>query len=168
MRELPISWSDTFSVGHEILDNQHKKILGICAEIHQLAEAGAKDFSEVLFHMHEYAKAHFLTEEKVLEESGYPETEAHRAGHQAYYAAMAQFNFSNMNGTIKPQELAEFAQRWWMDHILHSDMKYKSHFQSRTTTTNSAAQGGITQAQPDLNQPDHKMEHSALLAMAAS
>ena len=151
MHNSPLVWSDSFSVGNEILDNQHKKILGICAEIDRLAQSGVKDFSEVLFHMNEYAKAHFLTEEKLLAETEYPDTAAHKAGHQAYYAAVAQFNFSNVSGTINPQELAVFARRWWLDHILNSDMKYKPHFEKKATSDDAASDPRNTSEQADQN-----------------
>lgn len=75
------SLSDEYLVGNKLLDAQHQVILSSMAKVYTylLAEKKDKDTFELIDRLDMYCKLHFLEEEKVMEEMGYLEIEAHKA-----------------------------------------------------------------------------------------
>lgn len=123
-----IEWDESFSVGVKILDNQHKKLIGILNTVieHSDADVRSKEVAEILTEMTRYASHHFETEEKYLEKLGDEELDNHRKEHQYFLKETAEFCFETMNNKqTLTKEVLVFLRRWFLDHILKSDMKLK-------------------------------------------
>lgn len=124
-----ISWDSTFSVGVEILDEQHRKIIRLLNRIDSDPDADVRSetVSELLNDLVLYAREHFKTEEELMEKCGYPDFEKHKAMHKAYRVKVVSFcaETTSHQETV-PQDLKEFLHDWWVDHILKVDMKYKT------------------------------------------
>ena len=86
----------------------------------------------VLQEMMKYAQKHLDDEEQLLEGHDYPDLMQHTAVHIAYLEKVSEFSFEIMahNNNIS-LKLLEFLKNWWIQHILHEDMKYKPFFQKR-------------------------------------
>lgn len=121
-------WSQDYSVGNELLDAQHQKILKICEDINARIDAGATDFSSYILALSHYAQTHFKTEENLLHETGYPDLESHEQAHRIFYAKLAKLHVNNMHGRLDVDELREFVNEWWLEHILIEDMEYRPYF----------------------------------------
>ena len=66
-----IIWNDSYSVGNESLDLQHKEVLSIISKlvVNDGALAMSEISSEVLRDIRKYAKEHFEYEERLLEQN---------------------------------------------------------------------------------------------------
>jgi hemerythrin len=127
---IRVQWDASYSVGNEVLDRQHQKLLSLCND---MAECIAADRQEALFRFHEilyqltqYAREHFKTEENLLEKCGFSGLAAQFAEHGAYEEKMADWAFSATMDSIDMTEVQRYLAAWWRDHILLTDMQYKS------------------------------------------
>lgn len=129
-----IIWNDNFSVGVEDLDEQHKKIIKIVNKLIEMEDAkvDSEVISDTLTEMTKYAAEHFTYEENLMDEYHYPDYSLHKDQHKQFRKQTAKFCMDTMNykSTI-PIEILTFLKDWWIDHILNSDMKYKSFLSQR-------------------------------------
>ena len=76
-----IVWDNSFSVGIEEIDEQHKKWISIINDLHDALMSG-KNLGSItgksLKAMEEYAHFHFSFEEEYLQKAGYPYLENHK------------------------------------------------------------------------------------------
>lgn len=128
-----IDWKPEYSVGVGRLDKQHQKIIQV---INRLIENpnlfdNYEGLNDVLLELTNYVSQHFLLEEQLLEENGYPDLLKHSEKHTAYGVRVAQYCLDTLHEKSNPEELLQFLSKWWIDHILYEDMKYKPFFKSR-------------------------------------
>ena len=126
-----IVWDNNYSVGVQNLDEQHKRIIEIINKL-----IGAKDatvdseiISDALSEMTKYASEHFETEEKLMGEYNYPDYSLHKDQHNQFRKQTVKFCLDAMHyDTAVPIEVLTFLKEWWINHILDSDMQYKTFF----------------------------------------
>jgi hemerythrin len=115
-----IVWKDEFSVGVERLDQQHRIFFR------------SKNVSSALVDLTNYVSEHFLLEERLLQENGYPTLLEHSKKHTLYSERVAEFCKESLDGKSEvPDELIAFLADWWTSHILHEDMQYKAFFDEK-------------------------------------
>ncbi len=125
------SWSANYSVGNEVLDRQHKQILDLCVQIRELKPTDgsySERLHDILNEMSVYAINHFKTEEALLGQVGYPQMGEQKQEHFDYQEGLTNLLMESMTGVPDKEKLRVFLEDWWIDHILLSDMKYKSYF----------------------------------------
>jgi hypothetical protein len=128
-------WSERYSVGIELLDSQHQKLLSLCRDAAQNLDtpgkAGLHAFQTILNDMSLYAEEHFRTEESLLEAYGYPAADAQKTEHEDYRSRLSDFLISTMQRDMDRAEIKAFLLHWWVQHILLSDMDYKEFLGQR-------------------------------------
>ena len=128
-----IQWKESYSVGNETIDFQHKKLIGMINRmiLNEGTNVDSEIISDVLSGMIGYAGSHFNAEEAYMEQIGYPELEMHKEEHKKFKLKASYFCFSTMkNETLVPEEILQFLSKWLINHILHTDMKYKKFCES--------------------------------------
>ncbi len=127
-------WTEKYSVNVVALDNQHKRLFAIINELNQALAHGEGRVAAgaVLQELVDYAVSHFAAEEALLAEYKFPESAAHRAGHNRFTEAMARFQADHRAGKPGvPVSLILFLQSWLKEHILESDKAYSSFLNAR-------------------------------------
>jgi hemerythrin len=130
----PIRWDPSCSVNVAELDQQHQQLFGAVAELEDALRTGHADavINQLLEKVIEHTITHFATEERLLEECGFPGLDAHRHDHQELAKKLAMFNLSNLaGGPDVPAALLVFLQAWLQDHILKTDKEYSSFLNTR-------------------------------------
>ncbi len=123
-------WTADYSVGHDVLDRQHKQILDLCVQVRDLNEADpmySERLHDILNSMSSYAIAHFKTEEQVLREINYPGMAEHAKEHLHYQEGLTNLLMDAINGLPDQARMRSLLDDWWGNHILLSDMKFKSY-----------------------------------------
>ena len=122
-----IEWEDKYSVGISIIDEEHKKLIGILnkAIFAKGHNDNPEELREVLREMTNYALTHFKTEETYMEEFNYPEYQGHKEEHKEFYTEM----FSYLGKVIEDDyqianEIIEYLKWWLVNHIQGTDKKY--------------------------------------------
>jgi hemerythrin len=125
----PIAWNETFSVGVDELDQHHRQLAYL---INQLAEHSAEDVHsaaivDILSALISYAEYHFNKEEELMARVDYCELESHRQEHLHFREVVAETCYGASLGIVGVKELFSYLTRWWRNHILLEDMKYKPY-----------------------------------------
>ncbi|MBT7943870.1 MAG: hemerythrin family protein [Alphaproteobacteria bacterium] len=128
-------WSDDFKTGEEEIDKEH---WGLFAQINDLSDKlsqGAAESSVVstLDALVVYVEVHFEHEERLMEETGYPDLESHKKAHRALDLRVAEFQdaFLRSPETFDYDALMEFLSNWLHQHILKLDMDFAAYHKGR-------------------------------------
>lgn len=116
-------WKDAYSVGNELLDNQHKRLIELANELN-----GDADLGEVLDGLREYGEAHFRAEESLLEAANYPELELHRSHHDAFRAWLAEVIAARNSGgdaAVVRRDVHHYLSIWLANHLLVADKAFE-------------------------------------------
>jgi hemerythrin-like metal-binding protein len=129
-----IVWDDSFSVGIEELDKQHKQIVGVINRLIDEPKEGfdPDEVAKILDELTKFAHYHFKMEEQLLAEHGYPDLQAQQDEHKEFRVELANLCMDSMkNHTIIPINVLLYLKEWWTDHILVKDMKYRPFLTGR-------------------------------------
>lgn len=123
-------WDPKFSVGHPLLDEQHREFLVLCQKASAAADfdsrSGRLAFHGLLNDLAVYAEMHFRTEEEILAAHGYPRLDAQIEQHSEYLERLTELLVAATDGTLDVGGMQRFLASWWKGHILHSDLEYAS------------------------------------------
>ena len=129
-----LEWKESYSVGIKKIDHQHKKLLEIMNELSGLDSEEAKDeeFFVVINSMIEYANSHFKTEEKYMEEHGYPGYEQQKKEHNDFIEKIFSLHEELANWSQEIHyKISDYLKDWYISHVLGTDMKYKDFFSEK-------------------------------------
>ena len=121
-----IQWKDSFSVGVEEIDNQHKKLIQILAGFRAAVQErkGKEAVEATINEMADYAIMHFSTEEKHMLKADYPDYGTHKSEHDNFVEEILSFRKAFTEGKITLcMQVLTFLSRWLSDHILDTDKK---------------------------------------------
>ena len=122
-----LTWDKKHSVGVEAMDGEHLELYDAINELY-VAVLERKEHSLIgplLHKMVDCTRAHFSSEEAMLEAARYPELAAHRIKHQSLLAEVEKlvYRFENGDLTLNPQSL-NFLRYWFNAHIQNDDLPY--------------------------------------------
>ena len=83
-------FDETLVTGNEMIDAQHKELIGKIADLEEACETHRDKATAVklLNYLADYTDFHFAAEEKLQEEIAYPGLEEHRAKHEEFKHAV--------------------------------------------------------------------------------
>lgn len=120
-----LTWSEGFSVGIQLMDDQHKRLIDLINATD--GSCDERTMIEAIQSMFEYAEHHFHDEEDMLRNAHYPELTIQMNDHRSFIAKARDFASRDLNNPKVCAELNTFLCTWLSHHILEVDMKYK-HF----------------------------------------
>ena len=124
-----VTWKEEYSVGIKSIDTDHKKLLQLInrlqtSSIYQTGEAFDK---EALDELIAYTKFHFAREEKMMEENGYPDFDAHKQQHINMTDQVVQKIKEYEDDHEKTiEDLLDYLKNWLINHINGTDKKYSA------------------------------------------
>jgi len=125
-----VTWDESYSVGVEKCDEDHKKLFSLINTLHDamLIGKGAYVIQRVVNELADYTQYHFSREESLLEKTHYGELGSHRAQHLEFVKQVEQFRQDLKAGAIGESVfVADFLKDWLTDHIKQSDQQYSIH-----------------------------------------
>ena len=127
MTDTLLKWDDSFLIGIDELDYEHKVLIDDINRLHEeLARHDEKsEIERCLGDIHARMRAHFALEERVMKEHGYEFFDEHKREHEAlldsYTEDMVQF--LNDTGASASTLVEDSLKHWVVDHIINSDKK---------------------------------------------
>jgi len=119
-----MEWDKNMSVGVEVLDEQHRKLIDLINEAYvAIQKHDEPAMADLIDRMRDYALKHFATEERLLKEHGYPELAAHKFQHAKFNSDVDEFKKKLFEKTNLSQ-IFVFLSRWLTMHIMEEDRKY--------------------------------------------
>jgi len=127
-------WNDSYNLGIEVIDEQHKKFIGLINTLSKklLGSADKKVVIAVLDELEHYAEMHFSTEEELFAKFDYVGKSEHSKKHQYFRDVIAKKRESineSKDDFLSAMDLLEFMQDWFLEHILKEDKQYVQCFQ---------------------------------------
>ena len=122
-----LEWDDKYSVGMSMIDEEHKKLIGILnkAIFAKGHNSNPEELREVLSEMTRYALTHFNTEEIYMKEFKYPEYQDHKEEHRGFSTEIIAYLHKVIKGDYQfVNEIIEYLKQWLAHHIRVTDRKY--------------------------------------------
>jgi hemerythrin len=122
-----MTWSDKYSVGVEIIDNQHSVLVDTLNKLHDAMMTGKtrEITGPLLLMLVEYTNEHFAAEEKMLAATRYPGLAQHITLHRELIRQVSEFVGRYERGEIALSvDLMNFLRDWLGTHILKEDHAY--------------------------------------------
>ena len=132
------TWKDSFAIGNEEIDKQHKGYLEYLNECYlQTSRNSSAGIDHQLREkLREYAVTHFRFEEALFKANGYPDLESHVKKHKYFESQVAELDVGKAGEKTRTTEsLFVFLRDWFLSHILEDDKKYMSFVMQDKKTT---------------------------------
>jgi len=127
-----MKWTDSLSVGVELIDDQHKKWIeyynSAAEALHSMQ--GPTKIALTLGFLIDYTEEHFATEEKHMQKHVYPGYEDHRTIHQDLRKTLSDLvQDYEEDGATNPlaDSIDTFLRNWLIKHINDVDMKFGAY-----------------------------------------
>jgi len=117
-------WKDNMSVGNQVIDVDHRKLIQYLNEMQEAMIAGhGKDIvGTILNRLVAYTHEHFAREELIWKSGHYAGFEKHKKEHGDLLKTVTEFKAKYDKGTIALSvDVMNFLRDWLKNHILKSD-----------------------------------------------
>ena len=122
---IHVCWDSKFEVGHPRIDFEHRIFLDLIAELSRQAEGGTlpSRLAKALCEIYKYADFHFVSEENLMEDIGYPDLAEHRQQHEMLLAELRDFRAELDDGGRPPAKIVNFLFQWFALHTSREDKR---------------------------------------------
>lgn len=120
-------WKDSFSVGNEQVDRQHKLFLEMLNDCYEATSGGKGESvdADLIDKLKKYASTHFRFEENLMGSKGYEAMERHRKQHQYFESMVQDLESAHLQGKTETlSSTVSFLRDWLLNHILDEDKKF--------------------------------------------
>ena len=122
-----LTWNHTCTVGVKAMDDQHGILMDTINELRlALVSGGDRNrMSAVLKRLIDFARQHFASEERLMEQSGFPGLDAHRAEHERMLEQLRASAQRAQNGLdVQMRPLLCALRDGFIGHIGGPDQEY--------------------------------------------
>jgi len=128
-----ISWSNSYSMGVKIIDDQHKGLLDFVNDLFNHATGNEKEeyvyFKDVIQQAVQYVKDHFQTEEKLMIGTKFPGYTEHKKAHDEFTLTIIKSVKDFESGKrLVLEKFAYFLKDWVLSHVAVMDKQYSDYF----------------------------------------
>jgi hemerythrin len=126
-------WEQKYEVGHEKIDFEHRIFFDLIQSVIHASEEGASRnrLRRILAETEKYAEFHFLSEENIMIDVGFPDYEDHRAHHRALIRELATYIIDFETGKMEITALAAFLTKWFVAHTTIEDKELSKYIACR-------------------------------------
>ncbi len=127
-----IHWDPTFETGQLLIDAQHRLLVMLFRKLDvaiKLNQPGAT-LARIVLEVQKFVEFHFVSEENLMLETGYPEIDSHRVLHRKLLTELKAMMAKLASHREYPDDLLDFMVRWLVDHIADQDQKVARHVRS--------------------------------------
>lgn len=129
-----LEWKDSYSVGIESIDNDHKKLIHLINNLQTAIDFKTdRQFEkQTLDEVIDYTKYHFAREEDLMKQNDYQDYDPHKAQHESMIEKVNEFVLAyenNESGAI--ESLLAYLKSWLINHINGTDQEYSEYLISK-------------------------------------
>jgi len=127
-------WDDSYSVGIDTFDREHKQLVKILNELHSAMQSGQSQtvLRKVLDELLRYTATHFAHEERVMEACKYSKLDLHKRQHANLTAQVEEYMAEvNSGRSLISVKLMRFLKEWLSSHILGDDKLYTAELKDK-------------------------------------
>lgn len=123
-----LSWKEEYSIGVEMIDEQHKHLFAIGNRIYDLLENYILEdkYDKIILiidELKQYTKYHFGSEEQYMLQIKYPKYFSQKVEHDDFISKLEEVEFKDIdeNQDKYLRDLLTFVFNWILEHILKKD-----------------------------------------------
>jgi len=148
--EKHVTWSDRYSMGVKVVDDQHKGLLSFVNDLFNHATGDEYEereyFKSVIQEAVKYIKVHFETEEKLMLSTKFPGYAEHKLIHDGFtMTVLKSVKDFEAGKRLVLEKFAYFLKDWVLAHVAVEDVKYAEYFR-KIATRNKDGKLTITKA----------------------
>lgn len=122
-------WKESYRLGVEKIDAQHKKLFETTERLVHEIEGGQRPevYRQTIAFLKLYVATHFRDEEQYFSSIGYPKEEEHKRQHQALSQEVAKYDAQLKETGYALQtakKIAGMLSAWLVYHVVNEDIKY--------------------------------------------
>ena len=122
-----LSWTPDLSVGIDVIDDQHKRIVQYINELHEARLRNDRQaIGQVVDGLVEYTLSHFSFEESMMAEAGYSLLPVHKKVHQLFDRRIREYQRLFAQGEDVATDLQGTLVKWLINHIKVEDNDYSA------------------------------------------
>ena len=126
-----MKWHKSYETGNELVDNDHKELFEMVnGLIESSFEKQNSKAVETIDYLSDYVLRHFANEERLMEESNYPDTAVHKQQHMDFVEVVADFRIRlsiDSSDDLMLQANKTIVE-WLSSHVLGSDKALAVHY----------------------------------------
>jgi hemerythrin-like metal-binding protein len=126
-------WDEKYSVGIQLIDKQHMKIVELINELVENIRDSREDYiiNEVLKDLTEYSSYHFTLEEKLLQKYSYEDKHDHEIKHREFTEKINSLRIEqNVRAKEVPWQTLDYLENWFHIHELKTDLEFYQYLKS--------------------------------------
>jgi len=129
-----VCWQNSYSVGNEQIDNEHRVFVEIIGRIHDavLKEKSTDHIKRLMRELETYAVFHFVSEENIMVDSAFPGLGEHKKEHEKLLKTLDSKIKKIASHEVDPKTLVYFLVEWFVEHTTNRDLKLAKHLKNNT------------------------------------
>lgn len=123
-----IIWKEEYSIGIELIDEQHKHLFEIGNQAYELIKSELRtdqhdEVIQILEDLRQYTKFHFQTEENYMLKINSDQLPSQKIAHAEFIKKIYSIEFKKFDGDDKKylDDILSFILNWILEHVLHKD-----------------------------------------------
>lgn len=128
MTALHVFWDETYAIGNEQLDSEHKHLF-VLSNATLLAHSKEELYHKLL-QLRLHFESHFRHEERLMLTVNYPDLEEHADSHRALLFHLNEMLRASLLPGFKRYDVYLFMVQWMLDHIVNEDSKILEYVNS--------------------------------------
>lgn len=120
-----IHWEKKLELGNDLIDTQHRILLLLCRKLDIAIKSGEAEQSVrwVMLELKKFTEFHFVSEENLMHEIRYPETDEHALLHSELLMQLDMMLAKISHHKEFPEDLLFFLNKWVAQHVTQEDLK---------------------------------------------
>ena len=125
-------WKPEYSIGVQLIDEQHKYLFEIIDSAFELSKGDLRfgkydQIALIIQDLCQYAKFHFITEEKYMIRINFKGYSSHKVEHDNFTLYINQINLEQVEEDPQKyiKDILSFLLNWLIDHVLLKDKLIK-------------------------------------------
>ncbi len=120
-----IQWKESLELHNDLIDTQHRIIVLLCRklDIAIKTQESEQTVRWVMLELKKFVEFHFLSEENLMHEIGYPDVDNHTLIHTDLLHQLDLMLAKISRHREFPEDLLYFLNQWVVNHLVSEDMK---------------------------------------------
>jgi len=120
-----IHWEKQLELGNDLIDTQHRMLVLLCRKLDIAIKTRQPEptVRRVILELKKFTEFHFISEENLMHEIGYPGVDEHALIHADLLMQLDMMGAKISHHKEFPEDLLYFLNKWLMQHVVTEDLK---------------------------------------------
>lgn len=129
---INLQWDKKFDVGHERIDFEHRIFVGLIRDLSVESEQNPRGprSERILREIYKYAEFHFISEENIMVDVGYPGLAEHQRSHGMILSQFKDMIHQYRAGQNRAEDIVSFLFQWFALHTTTEDKRIAEYIRA--------------------------------------